>query len=60
MNQPTIIARRSDGTVATEHHAKLSRTHRSQFVAEGAKTLILAVIRSLSGRAEPGHLSGAA
>lgn len=44
------IARRTDGTVATEHHARLSRTHRSQVVAEGVRSVIRAAIRGLSGQ----------
>ena len=60
------IARRSDGTVATEHHAKMSRTYRSQVIADGVRSLIRAVVRTLSGpaaqavRQDDRHLRGRA
>ena len=46
----TGLARRPDGTVATEHYAKLSRTHRSQVVLGGAMVFIRFVLRALSSR----------
>lgn len=46
----TELARRPDGTVATEHYAKLSRTHRSQVVLGGAMAFIRSVLRTLSNR----------
>ena len=46
----TGLARRPDGTVATEHYAKLSRAHRSQVVLGGAMAFIRSVLRGLSSR----------
>ena len=47
----TGLARRPDGTVATEHHARLSRAHRSQVVLGGAMAFFRSVLRAFAGRA---------
>ena len=54
MDAPTNTARHADESVATEQYAKLSRTRRSQYVADGLRSLFRAAFGATSGEASTG------